>query len=79
MAVTDEGLEAAGQHCRQLRVLRLYANSGITDVGVKAIANLPHLKVFPFADLPDFMVLTECLMQVVPAATPSLTCMSYAA
>lgn len=45
VAVTDEGLEAVGQHCRQLRVLRLYANSGITDVGVKAIANLPHLEV----------------------------------
>jgi hypothetical protein len=45
VAVTDEGLEAVGQHCKQLRVLRLYANSGITDVGVKAIANLPYLEV----------------------------------
>ena len=45
VAVSDEGLEAVGLHSKRLRVLRLYANSGITDVGLKAIAHLPHLQV----------------------------------
>jgi hypothetical protein len=60
VAVTDEGLEAVGQHCRQLRVLRLYANSGITDVGVKAVANLPHLEVHLPRHLAGVVVLRQC-------------------
>lgn len=43
--MTDEGLEVVGRHCSRLRVLRLYANSGITDVGVKALSSLRHLEV----------------------------------
>lgn len=45
VAVTDEGLAAVGRQLRQLRVLRLYANSGISDAGLKPLAGLQHLEV----------------------------------
>jgi len=45
--VTDDGVMAATVGLRELRVLRLYANSGITDVGVKALSQLQHLEVGP--------------------------------
>lgn len=51
IAVTDEGLEAVGRHCSRLQVLRLYANAGITDVGIKTLAVLRHLEVQCFRRL----------------------------
>lgn len=45
MAVTDAGVTAVARGCPRLRVLRLYANSALTDAAVREIARLSHLEV----------------------------------
>ena len=80
--VSDEGVEAVAAGCRQLRVLRLYANQGITDVGVKSLAQLPHLQARPCRFcLPDMLVNSRisklCLSQ--PMGRPALPRTSHSA
>ena len=50
--VTDDGLEAVAGNLKQLRVLRLYANSAVTDVAVAAFAQLKHLQARPPPSFP---------------------------